>query len=161
MDQRFWPRLRRSSRYHRPLACTLPHQSQRPDFYGTSSEHLGRDSVWLCHSGYQKRMFFLAGLVIIFSGFFRSCGRTSSPGHEPGYTLRSILRFGGRPLQRRLAVSSVCWSFYARGDRFFYVVLTAFVMVSAIMVSYTRARAESLIDPAAWASWSARSAWCW
>ena len=35
--------------------------------------------------------------------------------------------------------------FYARGDRFFYVVLTAFVMISAIMVSYTRARAESLI----------------
>jgi CDP-diacylglycerol---glycerol-3-phosphate 3-phosphatidyltransferase len=35
--------------------------------------------------------------------------------------------------------------YYARGDRFFYVVLTAFVMVSAIMVSYTRARAESLI----------------
>ena len=40
---------------------------------------------------------------------------------------------------------SDCWCFYARGDRFFYVVLTAFVMVSAIMVSYTRARAESLI----------------
>jgi CDP-diacylglycerol--glycerol-3-phosphate 3-phosphatidyltransferase len=35
--------------------------------------------------------------------------------------------------------------YYARSDRFFYVVLTAFVMVSAIMVSYTRARAESLI----------------
>jgi CDP-diacylglycerol--glycerol-3-phosphate 3-phosphatidyltransferase len=35
--------------------------------------------------------------------------------------------------------------FYARGERFFYVVLTAFVMISAIMVSYTRARAESLI----------------
>src|SRR4029077_17956537 len=35
--------------------------------------------------------------------------------------------------------------FYGRGDRFFYVVLTGFVMVSAIMVSYTRARAESLI----------------
>ena len=33
----------------------------------------------------------------------------------------------------------------ARGDRFFYVVLTAIVMISAIMVSYTRARAESLI----------------
>ena len=31
------------------------------------------------------------------------------------------------------------------GGRFFYVVLTAFVMISAIMVSYTRARAESLI----------------
>jgi len=35
--------------------------------------------------------------------------------------------------------------YYARGDRFFYVVLTAFVMISAIMVSYSRARAESLI----------------
>ena len=35
--------------------------------------------------------------------------------------------------------------YYARGERFSYVVLTAFVMVSAIMVSYTRARAESLI----------------
>ena len=35
--------------------------------------------------------------------------------------------------------------FYARGDRFFYVVLTAYVIVSAIMVSYSRARAESLI----------------
>ena len=35
--------------------------------------------------------------------------------------------------------------FYARGNRFFYVVLTAFVMISSIMVSYTRARAESLI----------------
>jgi CDP-diacylglycerol--glycerol-3-phosphate 3-phosphatidyltransferase len=35
--------------------------------------------------------------------------------------------------------------FYARGNRFFYVVLTALVMISAIMVSYARARAESLI----------------
>src|SRR5262249_44917598 len=35
--------------------------------------------------------------------------------------------------------------FYARGYRFFYVVLVAFVMVSSVMVSYTRARAESLI----------------
>src|SRR5580698_608619 len=35
--------------------------------------------------------------------------------------------------------------FYARGGRFFWVVLAAFVMVSAIMVSYTRARAESII----------------
>ncbi len=35
--------------------------------------------------------------------------------------------------------------FYARGNRFFYVVLTAFVMVTSLMVSYTRARAEALI----------------
>ena len=35
--------------------------------------------------------------------------------------------------------------FYARGNRFFYVVLVAFVMVTSLMVSYTRARAEALI----------------
>ena len=35
--------------------------------------------------------------------------------------------------------------FYARENRFFYLVLVAFVMVSSVMVSYTRARAESLI----------------
>jgi CDP-diacylglycerol--glycerol-3-phosphate 3-phosphatidyltransferase len=35
--------------------------------------------------------------------------------------------------------------FYARGDRFFYVILVAVTMISTIMVSYTRARAESLI----------------
>ncbi|MBV8892533.1 MAG: CDP-alcohol phosphatidyltransferase family protein, partial [Acidobacteria bacterium] len=35
--------------------------------------------------------------------------------------------------------------YYARGYRFFYVVLAALVMISCIMVSYTRARAESLI----------------
>ena len=37
--------------------------------------------------------------------------------------------------------------YYARGNRFFYLVLVAFVMVSSVMVSYTRARAESLIGP--------------
>ena len=35
--------------------------------------------------------------------------------------------------------------YYARGNHFFYLVLVAFVMVSSVMVSYTRARAESLI----------------
>jgi len=37
------------------------------------------------------------------------------------------------------------WSITPAADRFFYVVLTAFVMVSAIMVSYNPRRAESLI----------------
>jgi len=36
--------------------------------------------------------------------------------------------------------------YYARANRFFYVVMTAFVMTSSVMVSYTRARAESLIS---------------
>ena len=35
--------------------------------------------------------------------------------------------------------------FYARGNRFFYVVLAAFCMTASVMVSYTRARAEALI----------------
>ena len=50
--------------------------------------------------------------------------------------------------------------FYARGGRFFYVVLAAFVMVSAIMVSYTRARAEASSAPAASASWSGPNVSC-
>jgi CDP-diacylglycerol--glycerol-3-phosphate 3-phosphatidyltransferase len=33
----------------------------------------------------------------------------------------------------------------ARGNRFFYVFLVAFVMTASLMVSYTRARAEALI----------------
>ena len=36
--------------------------------------------------------------------------------------------------------------YYARANRFFYVVMVAFVMVSSVMVSYTRARAESLVQ---------------
>jgi CDP-diacylglycerol--glycerol-3-phosphate 3-phosphatidyltransferase len=35
--------------------------------------------------------------------------------------------------------------YYARANRFFYVVLVAVVMTGSVMVSYTRARAESLI----------------
>ena len=35
--------------------------------------------------------------------------------------------------------------YYARANRFFYVVLTAVVMVTSVMISYTRARAETLI----------------
>jgi CDP-diacylglycerol--glycerol-3-phosphate 3-phosphatidyltransferase len=35
--------------------------------------------------------------------------------------------------------------YYARANRFFYLLLVAFVMTSSVMVSYTRARAEALI----------------
>ncbi len=35
--------------------------------------------------------------------------------------------------------------YYASINRFFYIVLTAIVMIGCVMVSYTRARAESLI----------------
>ena len=35
--------------------------------------------------------------------------------------------------------------YYARANRFFYIVLTAIVMMTSVMISYTRARAEVLI----------------
>ena len=95
------------------------------------------------NAGDQRRMFIYAGLVIIFSGFFDLVDG------EVARATNRVTRFGAffdSVVDRYCdaASSSVCF-LYARGGRFFYVVLTAFVMVSAIMVSYTRARAESLI----------------
>src|ERR1700726_3948642 len=92
----------------------------------------------------QRRMFFYAGLVIIGSGFFDLVdGRVARASNQ-------VTRFGGffdSVVDRYSDASQFLGLivFYAGADRFFYVVLTAFVMVSAIMVSYTRARAESLI----------------
>ena len=89
-------------------------------------------------------MFRYAGLVIIGSGFFDLVdGRVARASNQ-------VTRFGGffDSVIDRYSDASQFFGllvFYSRGDRFFYVVLTAFVMVSAIMVSYTRARAESLI----------------
>jgi CDP-diacylglycerol---glycerol-3-phosphate 3-phosphatidyltransferase len=92
----------------------------------------------------QARMFRYAGLVIIGSGFFDLVdGRVARANNQ-------VTRFGGffDSVIDRYSDASQFFGllvFYARADRFFYVVLTAFVMVSSIMVSYTRARAESLI----------------
>jgi CDP-diacylglycerol--glycerol-3-phosphate 3-phosphatidyltransferase len=92
----------------------------------------------------EKRLFFYAGLVIFFSGFFDLVDG------EVARATNRVTRFGAffdSVVDRYSDASQFLGLlvFYARGDRFFYVVLTAFVMVSAIMVSYTRARAESLI----------------
>ncbi len=101
----------------------------------------------------QRRMFFYAGLVIIGSGFFDLVdGRVARARNK-------VTRFGGffdsvvdrySDASQFLGYSDASQFlgllvFYARGERFSYVLLTAFVMISAIMVSYTRARAESLI----------------
>jgi len=92
----------------------------------------------------QARLFRYAGLVIIGSGFFDlvdgAVARASN----------RVTRFGGffdSVVDRYSDASQFLGLlvFYGRGARFFYVVLTAIVMISAIMVSYTRARAESLI----------------
>ena len=92
----------------------------------------------------QRRMFFYAGLVIIGSGFFDLVdGRVARASNQ-------VTRFGGffDSVVDRYSDASLFFGllvFYARGNRYFYVVLTALVMISAIMVSYARARAESLI----------------
>jgi len=92
----------------------------------------------------QRRLFFYAGLVIIGSGFFDLVDG------EVARATNRVTRFGAffdSVVDRYSDASQFLGLlvFYARSDRSFYVVLTAFVMISAIMVSYTRARAESLI----------------
>ena len=92
----------------------------------------------------QRRMFFYAGLVIIGSGFFDLVdGRVARASNQ-------VTRFGGffDSVVDRYSDVSLFFGllvYYARGNRFFYVVLTALVMTGAVMVSYARARAESLI----------------
>ncbi|PYX98239.1 MAG: CDP-alcohol phosphatidyltransferase family protein [Acidobacteria bacterium] len=92
----------------------------------------------------QRRMFFYAGLVIFGAGFFDlvdgRVARASNQVTRFGAFFDSVLdRYSDAALFFGLLV------YYAHGNRSFYVVLTALVMISAVMVSYTRARAESLI----------------
>jgi CDP-diacylglycerol--glycerol-3-phosphate 3-phosphatidyltransferase len=92
----------------------------------------------------QQRMFLYAGLVIIGAGIFdmvdgrvaRATGQVTTFG---AFFDSVIDRYSDVALFFGLLV------FYARANRFFYLVLVAFVMTGSVMVSYTRARAESLI----------------
>ena len=91
-----------------------------------------------------NRMFFYAGLVIIGAGLFDMVdGRVARQTNQVsvfGAFFDSVIdRYSDVALFFGLLV------FYARGNRFFYVVLVAFVMTASLMVSYTRARAEALI----------------
>ena len=90
------------------------------------------------------RMFLYAGLVIIGAGIFDMVdGRVARQTDKVtvfGAFFDSVIdRYSDVVLFFGLLV------FYARGNRFFYVFLAAFVMVTSLMVSYTRARAEALI----------------
>jgi CDP-diacylglycerol--glycerol-3-phosphate 3-phosphatidyltransferase len=90
------------------------------------------------------RMFLYAGLVIIGAGIFDMVdGRVARQTDQVtvfGAFFDSVIdRYSDVVLFFGLLV------YYARGNRFFYVVLVAFVMVTSLMVSYTRARAEALI----------------
>lgn len=90
------------------------------------------------------RMFLYAGLVIIGAGVFdmvdgRVARATNQVTTFGGFFDSVIDRYSDVVLFFGLLV------YYARANHFFYLVLVAFVMVSSVMVSYTRARAESLI----------------
>jgi len=96
------------------------------------------------HADNQRRMFFYAGLVIIGAGIFdmvdgRVARATNQVTQFGGFFDSIIDRYSDVVLFFGLLV------YYARANRFFYVVMVAFVMTSSVMVSYARARAESLI----------------
>ncbi len=91
-----------------------------------------------------QRLFLYAGLVIIGAGIFdmvdgRVARATNQVTAFGGFFDSVIDRYSDVALFFGLLV------YYARANRFFYVVLVAFVMTSSVMVSYARARAESLI----------------
>jgi CDP-diacylglycerol---glycerol-3-phosphate 3-phosphatidyltransferase len=92
----------------------------------------------------QAAMFRYAGLVIIGAGIFdmvdgRVARATNQVTQFGGFFDSVIDRYSDVALFFGLLV------YYARANRFFYVVLVAFVMTSSLMVSYTRARAENMI----------------
>ena len=96
------------------------------------------------HAENQRRMFLYAGLTIIGAGIFdmvdgRVARATNQVTQFGGFFDSVIDRYSDVALFFGLLV------YYARANRFFYVVMVAFVMVSSVMVSYARARAESLI----------------
>jgi len=90
------------------------------------------------------RLFRYAGAVIFLAGFLDMVdGRIARATNRVtvfGAFFDSVVdRYSDVALYFGLLV------YYARANRFFYVVLAAVVMITSVMVSYTRARAESLI----------------
>ncbi len=90
------------------------------------------------------RMFFYAGVVIVCAGIFDMLdGRVARRNNQVtvfGSFFDSVIdRYSDVVLFFGLLV------YYGRINRMRYVVLVAFVMVTSLMVSYTRARAEALI----------------
>ena len=90
------------------------------------------------------RMFLYAGLILIGAGLFDMVdGRVARLTNQVsvfGAFFDSVIdRYSDVAIFFGLLV------YYARGNRFVYVVLVAFVMTASLMVSYTRARAEALI----------------
>ena len=88
--------------------------------------------------------FFAAGLVVLGAGLFDMVdgrvARITNTVTSFGAFFDSVVdRYSDIALYIGLLV------YYARAERFFYVVLVALVMAGSVMISYARARAESLI----------------
>ncbi len=93
---------------------------------------------------FSQGQFFAAGLVVVGAGVFDMVdGRVARVTNRVtpfGAFFDSVIdRYSDMALYMGLLVH------YARAERFFYVVLVAVVMAGSVMVSYSRARAESLI----------------
>src|SRR5919198_5737970 len=85
----------------------------------------------------QARLFRYAGLVIIGSGFFDlvdgQVARATNRVTKFGAFFDSVIdRYSDASQFFGLLI------FFARAGRFFYIALTAYVIVSAVMVSYSR-----------------------
>src|SRR5208337_655387 len=96
------------------------------------------------HAENQRRMFLVAALVIIGAGIFDMVdGRVARATNQVtrfGAFFDSVLdRYSDLFLLMGLLV------YYSNINRNFYVVLTAVVMTTSVMISYTRSRAENVI----------------
>ena len=91
-----------------------------------------------------KGHFLAAGLVVFGAGVFDMVdgrvARASNTATSFGAFFDSVVdRYSDMALYMGLLV------YYARVGRFLYLILVALVMAGSVMISYTRARAESLI----------------
>jgi len=93
---------------------------------------------------FAKGYFWAAGWVVVGAGLFDMVdgrvARVTNTVTQFGAFFDSVVdRYSDMALYMGLLV------YYARAERFLYVVLVALVMAGSVMISYTRARAESII----------------
>jgi len=159
LDQRLWPRLRCSAR----LLSSAGWRS--PASIPTSSHSWDWSSItWAAILSAPPMPPTRNACSSMRAGhhllrLFRSRGRPGRPRHQTASPASELSSTRSSTATRRQPVPRPARASIARGGRFFYVVLTAFVMISAIMVSYTRARAESLIGSASVRRLHGRRAW--
>ena len=93
---------------------------------------------------FAQGLFFWAGLVMVFGGAFDmldgAVARVSGRVTRFGGFLDSVI---DRYSDMLMLFGLLIW--YARDDRLWYVGLTGMAIIGSVMISYTRARAESLI----------------